>query len=205
MAKADPTTGIAGVKMEQQLRSDESQIHVISVRGDWKRGQVTAAVKAGADTAQSVVEGPVCIEPADDSSATNGKDGADVTVEVKSVLLKVEIVNNILVIIGKAEGAANVSGTWTFDVGGAIHTVKGKGDIRYEIELPPVGVYGVSGQFQPENGSSAAKAEPVVVEMPTDTGGTLPNTSTPWHNLLLAGGIAMAGGAVLLVRNILRG
>jgi hypothetical protein len=108
-----------------------------------------------------------------------------------------------LVIHAKLPHDAKGTGTWNFDFGGKTYQVKGNEEVTYTAFNPPVGTYQVKTQFiQDDNGENVDLAL-CTVSVPTVTGGQLPNTATPWYNLLFAGTVLfLMGLAVWSIRKI---
>lgn len=91
------------------------------------------------------------------------------------------------------------TGTWNFNLGGKIYTVTGNEDITYTAENAPVGTYEVGAQFIPDDNGDTVDLESCTVSVATTTGGQLPDTATPWYNLLFIGAISSILGIVALM------
>jgi hypothetical protein len=105
-----------------------------------------------------------------------------------------------LLIHAIAESENEISGSWEFNVGGQLYTVKeGMNDVIIMIEEPPVGTYQVSAKFSAATGNETAE-EVVTVSVPTQTGGELPETATPYYNVLLLGALLAIVGALTMLR-----
>jgi hypothetical protein len=110
-------------------------------------------------------------------------------------LLSVKLVpNSGLIIHAKLLNGKNETGTWDFNVGGKTYQIGGNEDITYAVSTAPVGTYKVSAQFVP-NGETPLCIKSIIVTVPTITGGQLPDTATPWYNILLMGGALTLIGA----------
>lgn len=81
------------------------------------------------------------------------------------------------------------TGTWNFDLGGKIYTVKGSEDITYTAENTPVGTYKVGAQFTSDDNGETVDLESCTVSVATVSGGQIPDTATPWYNLLFVGAV----------------
>lgn len=77
-------------------------------------------------------------------------------------------------------------GTWSFNLGGKVYSVVGNECVSYTITDAPVGKYPAVTKFNPEVGTGIL-IETVTLTVPTVTGGQLPETASPWYNLLLLG------------------
>jgi LPXTG-motif cell wall-anchored protein len=98
---------------------------------------------------------------------------------------------------------AKETGTWIFNIGGKNYEVKGSEDITYTAKNVPVGTYKVSVQFIADDNGETIDLGSFTVSVPTVTGGQLPETSTPWYNLLLVGTVlSMIGLAILIRRKV---
>jgi len=95
---------------------------------------------------------------------------------------------------------AKGTGTWNFSLGGKAYQVKGSEDVTYTAVDVPVGNYQVSAQFTPDNNEEIVELALCTVSVPTVTGGQLPDTATPWYNLLLIGAALMIMGAIVWSR-----
>jgi LPXTG-motif cell wall-anchored protein len=96
------------------------------------------------------------------------------------------------------------TGTWIFNLGGKIYEVKGSEDITYTAENVPVGTYRVGAQFIPDDNGETVDLALCTVSVPTVTGGQLPNTATPWYNLLLFGAVVSVMGSAVWIRRKIR-
>ncbi|MDB5053912.1 MAG: hypothetical protein JWM44_1962 [Bacilli bacterium] len=104
------------------------------------------------------------------------------------------ISNGNLIIHAKLPSAAKGNGTWNFNLGGKAYSVSGTEDITYTVIKPPVGTYKTTAEFV-SNCGPANVFESATITVPTVTGGQLPNTATPWYNMLLIGTLLMLVGA----------
>ena len=97
---------------------------------------------------------------------------------------------------------AKGTGTWVFNVGGKTYKVKGNEDITYTAVNVPVGTYKVDVQFISDVNGEVIDLASCTVSVPTITGGSLPETSTPWYNLLLVGAVLSILGLAFFIRKI---
>lgn len=100
---------------------------------------------------------------------------------------------------------AKGTGTWVFNIGGKTYKVKGSEDITYTAVNVPVGTYKVDVQFIPDDNGEIVDLASCTVSIPTVTGGQLPETSTPWYNLLLVGAILSMIGVAFSIRRKIHG
>ncbi|HSI66167.1 MAG TPA: ice-binding family protein [Planococcus sp. (in: firmicutes)] len=95
------------------------------------------------------------------------------------------------------------AGTWIFDIGGKMYEVRGTEEITYTAEGVPAGTYRVNVQFIADNNGEKIEVGSTTISVPTVTGGQLPDTATPWYNLLLGGTfLSLIGSAFLLRRRV---
>jgi LPXTG-motif cell wall-anchored protein len=100
-------------------------------------------------------------------------------------------------ITAKLPNEAKGVGTWNFNLGGKMYKVNGNELINYKVTGAPVGTYKIAAQFTPDNNGPIVNLESCTVSVPTITGGQLPNTATPWYNLLFIGALlSIIGGVV---------
>jgi LPXTG-motif cell wall-anchored protein len=105
----------------------------------------------------------------------------------QSTSLNVWLMNNgNLVINASLPDKVKGTGAWNFNLGGKDYSVEGNECISFIISDAPVGTYSITALFSPQVGASN-NLTPVTVTVPTVTGGQLPETATPWYNLLLLG------------------
>ncbi|WP_207952877.1 ice-binding family protein [Paenibacillus agricola] len=95
---------------------------------------------------------------------------------------------------------AKGTGTWIFNLGGKIYKVHGSEDVTYTAENAPVGAYKIGAQFIPDDNGEIVDLALCTVSVPTTPGGELPNTATPWFNLLLVGAVLSIIGLTIRVR-----
>jgi LPXTG-motif cell wall-anchored protein len=108
-----------------------------------------------------------------------------------------------MIIHAMLPNGAKGTGTWIFNLGGKTYKVNGSEDITYTAENVPVGTYKVGAQFIPDDNGKTVDLALCTVSVPTVTGGQLPNTATPWYNLLLVGTVlSLIGTAVWIKRKI---
>lgn len=88
------------------------------------------------------------------------------------------------------------TGTWNFDLGGNIYTVKGSEDVTYTAKNAPVGTYVLGAQFIEDDNGEIVDLESCAVSVATVTGGQTPDTATPWYNLLLVGVVLSIMGII---------
>jgi len=120
----------------------------------------------------------------DDTSSVNVKINSNGSLIIRAVLPK----------------DAEETGTWIFDIGGQIYEVRGSEDITYTADNVPVGTYKVNVQFIADDNGEIIDLGSFTVSVPTVTGGQLPETSTPWYNLLLVGTFLSLIGLAFLIR-----
>ncbi|GGG24023.1 hypothetical protein [Paenibacillus abyssi] len=99
-----------------------------------------------------------------------------------------------LVIVTMLPEDMQQQGTWRFDIGGQVYEVEGEGNMVYTIDRAPAGTYAIAGEFMTADQESYVLGDQVV-NVPTMTGGVLPDTATPWYNLLLIGMLLVLAGA----------
>jgi LPXTG-motif cell wall-anchored protein len=95
-------------------------------------------------------------------------------------------------------------GIWSFDLGGQVYTVNGSEGVTYTIVNPPVGTYSAGTSFASVCGQPVIKLLATTITVPTVTGGTLPNTSTPWYNIMLLGTVMLLIGTMIWRKRKLR-
>ena len=120
----------------------------------------------------------------DDSSSVNVKINSNGSMTIRAVL----------------PNDAKETGTWIFNIGGKTYEVKGSEDITYTADNVPVGTYKVSVQFIADDNGEVIDLGSFTVSVPTVTGGQLPDTSTPWYNILLVGTVLSMIGLAILIR-----
>ncbi|WP_019415573.1 ice-binding family protein [Paenisporosarcina sp. TG20] len=121
--------------------------------------------------------------------------------ECPSPLVSVELNSKgNLIIHAVLPNDTKATGTWVFNVGGKTYEVKGSEEITYTAVNVPVGTYKVDVQFIPDNNGEVVDLASCTVSVPTVSGGTLPDTSTPWYNLLLVGTVLSLLGITFLIR-----
>ncbi|HEY0829382.1 MAG TPA: hypothetical protein VGE40_14880 [Bacilli bacterium] len=103
--------------------------------------------------------------------------------------------NGDLVITAELPNGVEATGTWHFNIGGQDFEIDGDESVTFTVEGAPPGTYNTVGQFIDIAGESF-ELEPVVVTVPTMTGGALPDTASPWYNLLLIGSVLALMGAL---------
>lgn len=91
------------------------------------------------------------------------------------------------------------TGTWNFNFGGKIYTVKGSESINYTAVNVPVGTYAVSAQFVPDDQGETINLDMCTVSVPTVSGGELPDTATPWYNILFLGALLVVLGSAVFI------
>jgi LPXTG-motif cell wall-anchored protein len=74
--------------------------------------------------------------------------------------------------------------------------VSGTENTTYNIANPPVGTYLATAQFV-TNCIFPSVLESATFTVPTVTGGKLPNTATPWYNILVIGMILTVIGTLI--------
>jgi LPXTG-motif cell wall-anchored protein len=104
--------------------------------------------------------------------------------------------NGNIIINAKLPNDAKGTGTWNFNLGGKMYKENGNEVISYKVTAAPVGTYKIGAQFTPNNGP-IVYLESCTVSVPTITGGQLPNTATPWYNLLFIGAVLSILGVVI--------
>jgi hypothetical protein len=219
--RPDPTTGLTGIKFDTSIRVDETVDYWIKVKGNWESEDIVAAVKGGPGFKKLDVMGPSCekaegiaeanddvdqdkdIDRDTDSGRSENDENRGATVDnQKSVKTKVHIsqqmVSGKLVIhaMVKVKVKVKIEGTWHLNIGGKIITVDGSDTLKYVVKDAPAGTYLISAKFVPDNGGEIAESESMLVTMSTEEGGTLPNTATPWYNMLMVGVILSAIGFI---------
>jgi LPXTG-motif cell wall-anchored protein len=108
--------------------------------------------------------------------------------------------NGSININAKLPNDATGTGTWNFNLGGKMYKVNGNEAISYKVMGAPVGTYKIGAQFKPNNNGPIVNLESCTVSVPTITGGQLPNTATPWYNLLFIGAVLSTIGGVFWSR-----
>ncbi len=104
--------------------------------------------------------------------------------------------NGSLVINASLVTDVETKGTWSFNLGGKVYQVEGTECVSYTVTDAPVGTYPITTNFSPEVGN-VVEVESVTLTLPTVTGGQLPDTATPWYNLLLIGAALLLISAVI--------
>lgn len=127
--------------------------------------------------------------------------GAEIIGKVDGLTIYLLANGDIRIIGWLPDEYVEVDGTLTFTLGGKTYQVETKddGSFDYTVADAAPGTYAVAGVFTTDDGDDVALS-PVSVTVPTVTGGTLPDTSTPWYNVMAAGALLAAGGAFALLR-----
>ncbi|RXT04355.1 LPXTG cell wall anchor domain-containing protein [Ammoniphilus sp. CFH 90114] len=93
-----------------------------------------------------------------------------------------------------------VRGVWQFTLGGKAYSVEGGKEVILEVEDAPVGTYHVKAQMKLEDGDTIDAEEALTIHVPTEQGGTLPNTATHQYLILLIGVLSLMVGFYILKR-----
>jgi LPXTG-motif cell wall-anchored protein len=112
--------------------------------------------------------------------------------------------NGSLVVKANLPEKTKDAGIWSFDLGGQIYTVNGSEGVTYTIANPPVGTYNAAASFASDCGQPIINLMGGTIKVPTVTGGTLPNTSTPWYNIMLLGTVILLIGTIIWRKRKLR-
>lgn len=104
--------------------------------------------------------------------------------------------NGKLVINASLPDNVKATGMWSFNLGGKVYSVEGTECVSYIVSDAPVGTYSITSQFSSEVGNDI-NLSPVTVTVPTVIGGQLPETATPWYNLLLIGAVLILISTVM--------
>ncbi|MEW9672981.1 LPXTG cell wall anchor domain-containing protein [Ammoniphilus sp. 3BR4] len=174
----DPATGKIGLHFTNSSQNEEFVDFWIKVKGKWDKEKI---ISAG--------DGSIEVE------LTEVKEKHTIT------LLKAEVSSSRKVKIqAKLNTETEVQGIWVFLLGGKTYTVQGGSQIVHEIADAPAGTYHVKASFTPQGGEQIHGEEPVTIHVPTELGGTLPNTATKQYLWLFLGVLSTVAGVFLLKR-----
>jgi hypothetical protein len=145
-----------------------------------------------------------------DGTATNVKTiavpaNAKLISKKSSELMIWHLPNGSLMVKATLPEKTKATGIWSFNLGGHIYSVNGSQGITYTIVNPPVGTYSTAASFTSDCGQPVTKLLSATITVPTVTGGTLPNTATPWYNLMLLGTVILFIGTMIWRNRKLRG
>jgi opacity protein-like surface antigen len=194
--KPDPTTGLTGIKFDQSVKVDQAVNYWIMVKGNWTEGQITSAVKGGPGFITQTVEGPTC-KMIEENTHINSHTK---TIVFLSPKISVKSSSTNLIIHVKIKNSTKIKGKWHFNLGGKMYFVEGDEEMMYTVEDAPVGTYSLNAKFVSNDRKQVIESEPIVITVATETGGTLPKTSTPWYNLAFVGSILSSLGLALFRR-----
>jgi LPXTG-motif cell wall-anchored protein len=130
--------------------------------------------------------------------------GAKLISKKTSALMIWHLPNGNLMVKAKLPEKTKATGIWSFDLGGQIYTVNGSESVTYTIINPPVGTYNTVASFATDCGQPGIKLLAAPITVPTVTGGTLPNTATPWYNIMLLGTVLLLIGTMIWRKRKLR-
>jgi LPXTG-motif cell wall-anchored protein len=130
--------------------------------------------------------------------------GAKLISKKSSALTIWHLPNGSLMVKATLPQKTKVTGIWSFNLGGQIYTVNGSEGVTYTIINPPVGTYSTAATFANDCGQPVIKLLAATITVPTVTGGTLPNTATPWYNFMLLGAVMLLIGSMIWRKRKLR-
>jgi LPXTG-motif cell wall-anchored protein len=130
--------------------------------------------------------------------------GAKLISKKTSALMIWHLPNGDLMVKATLPAKNKGMGIWTFDLGGQTYTVNGSEGVTYTIVNPPVGTYSTVASFANDCGQPVIKLLAATITVPTVTGGTLPNTATPWYNFMLVGAVMLFMGTMIWRKRKLR-
>jgi hypothetical protein len=162
-----------------------------------------AAVTA---TPSPIVSSGPCLNDASTAIATTKAvpAGAKLISKKTSALMIWHLSNGNLMVKAALPEKTKATGIWSFDLGGQIYTVNGSAGVTYMIVNPPVGTYNTVASFASDCGQPMTKLLSATITVPTVSGGTLPNTATPWYNILLIGTVMLFIGTMIWRKRKLR-
>jgi LPXTG-motif cell wall-anchored protein len=130
--------------------------------------------------------------------------GAKLVSKKTSAIMIWRLSNGSLMIKATLPEKTKGRGIWSFDLGGQIYTVNGSEGVTYTIVNPPVGTYSAVTSFASDCGQPVIKLLATTITVPTVTGGILPNTSTPWYNIMFLGTVMFLIGSMIWRKRKLR-
>jgi len=130
--------------------------------------------------------------------------GAKLISKNNSALMIWHLSNGSLIVKATLPDCTTGTGIWSFNLGGQVYTVNGSEAVTYTIVKPPVGTYSAVASFASDYGQPVINLLAATITVPTVTGGTLPNTASPWYNIMLLGTILLLGGTLIWRKRKLR-